>query len=56
MFYYPVPVATVIGQHIFYTMGRPVPAIVCAYFVGNRLGAMAARRKVLDNSILPRAT
>jgi peptide/nickel transport system permease protein len=53
MFYYPTPVTTVIGQHVFYTMGLLVPAIVLAYFVGNRLGALAARRRVLDNSILP---
>jgi len=30
-----------------------VPAIVLSYIAGNRVGAMAARRKVLDNTALP---
>jgi peptide/nickel transport system permease protein len=32
-----------------------VPAIILSYFAGNRVGAMAARRKVLDNTVLPAA-
>ena len=53
MYYYPTPVTTVLSQHILYTLALMVPAIVLAYFVGNRLGAMAARRTLLDNSVLP---
>ncbi len=53
MYYFPESVTSVIGQHILYTAGLLVPAIVLAYFVGNRLGAMAARRRLLDNSVLP---
>jgi peptide/nickel transport system permease protein len=30
-----------------------VPAIVLSYIAGNRFGALAARRKVLDNTLLP---
>ena len=30
-----------------------MPAIVLSYIAGNRVGAMAARRKVLDNTALP---
>ena len=32
-----------------------MPAIVLSYIAGNRVGAMAARRKSLDNSVLPAA-
>jgi peptide/nickel transport system permease protein len=53
LFYYPTPVTKVIADHIWYTVALMVPAIVLAYFVGNRLGAIAARRYLLDNTILP---
>ncbi len=36
-----------------YTLALLVPAVVLSYVLGNRLGAAAARRKVLDNSVLP---
>jgi peptide/nickel transport system permease protein len=36
-----------------YTLALLVPAIVLSYITGNRVGAMAARRKSLDNSVLP---
>jgi peptide/nickel transport system permease protein len=36
-----------------YTLALLIPAIVLSYFAGNRVGAMAARRKVLDNTVLP---
>ena len=36
-----------------YTLALLVPAIVLSYIAGNRVGAMAARRKVLDNTVLP---
>ena len=36
-----------------YTLALLVPAIVLSYILGNRLGAAAARRKFLDNTVLP---
>ena len=36
-----------------YTLALLVPAILFSYIAGNRVGAMAARRKVLDNTVLP---
>ena len=38
-----------------YTLALLVPAIVLSYVAGNRVGALAARRKVLDNTALPLA-
>ena len=38
-----------------YTLALLVPAILLSYVAGNRVGALAARRKVLDNSVLPLA-
>jgi peptide/nickel transport system permease protein len=50
---FPVPVRTVILQAVPYTLGLMIPAILLSWVVGNRFGAYAARRKVLDNTILP---
>jgi peptide/nickel transport system permease protein len=36
-----------------YTLALLVPAVLLSYALGNRLGAAAARRKYLDNSVLP---
>jgi peptide/nickel transport system permease protein len=36
-----------------YTLALLVPAIVLSYITGNRVGALAARRKSLDNTVLP---
>ena len=36
-----------------YTLALLVPAVLLSYVLGNRLGAAAARRKLLDNSVLP---
>jgi peptide/nickel transport system permease protein len=36
-----------------YTLALLLPAIVLSYIAGNRVGALAARRKVLDNTVLP---
>lgn len=52
-FYATEPVTHVISQAIPYTLGLLVPAIVLSYVLGNRVGAMAARRKLLDNTVLP---
>jgi peptide/nickel transport system permease protein len=46
-------VTSVVFQAMPYTLALLVPAIVLSYIVGNRLGAAAARRKWLDNTVLP---
>jgi peptide/nickel transport system permease protein len=50
---FPDQVTTLIFSAIPYTLALLVPAIVLSYILGNRLGAAAARRKVLDNTLLP---
>jgi peptide/nickel transport system permease protein len=52
-FYATEPVTHVISQALPYTLGLLVPAILLSYVLGNRVGAMAARRKWLDNTVLP---
>jgi peptide/nickel transport system permease protein len=46
-------VSSLVFQAMPYTIALLVPAVLLSYSVGNRLGAAAARRKVLDNSVLP---
>ena len=46
-------VSELIWAALPYTLALLVPAIVLSYIAGNRVGAMAARRKVLDNTALP---
>ena len=46
-------VSDLIRAALPYTLALLVPAIVLSYFAGNRVGAMAARRKSLDNTVLP---
>ena len=46
-------VTTLVFGALPYTLALLIPAIVLSYIIGNRLGAAAARRKVLDNSVLP---
>jgi peptide/nickel transport system permease protein len=46
-------VSELIWQALPYTLALLVPSIVLSYVLGNRVGAMAARRKVLDNTALP---
>ncbi|MGA9761822.1 MAG: ABC transporter permease, partial [Gaiellaceae bacterium] len=36
-----------------YTLALLLPAILLSWYAGNKVGAMAARRKVLDNTALP---
>jgi peptide/nickel transport system permease protein len=52
-FYATEPVTHVIFQAIPYTLALLIPAITLSYVLGNRIGAMAARRKWLDNTVLP---
>lgn len=46
-------VSELIWAALPYTLALLVPAIVLSYVAGNRVGALAARRKVLDNTVLP---
>jgi peptide/nickel transport system permease protein len=50
---FPAQVTTLIFDALPYTLALLVPAIVLSYILGNRLGAAAARRRALDNSVLP---
>jgi peptide/nickel transport system permease protein len=46
-------VASLVFSAMPYTLALLVPAVLLSYSLGNRLGAAAARRKVLDDSVLP---
>jgi peptide/nickel transport system permease protein len=50
---FPTPVRTVIARAIPYTLSLLIPAILLSWWAGNRFGAFAARRKLLDNAVLP---
>ena len=50
---FPSPVSSIILHAIPYTLGLLVPSILLSWYVGNKLGALAARRKILDNTVLP---
>jgi peptide/nickel transport system permease protein len=50
---FPKPVTSVIADYVLFTLALLIPAILLAYFAGNKVGAMAARRKSLDNTVLP---
>ncbi len=47
------PVVSVIMTALPYTLALLLPAILLSWWVGNNLGALAARRKWLDNTVLP---
>jgi peptide/nickel transport system permease protein len=51
--YFPTSVSELIRSALPYTLALLVPAILLSFWAGNKVGAMAARRKVLDNSVLP---
>ena len=50
---FPQPVTHVILAAVPYTLGLLIPAILLSYWAGNKTGALAARRKILDNTVLP---
>jgi len=50
---YPAPVGSIILAALPYTLGLLLPAILLSWWAGNRFGAYAARKKVLDNTVLP---
>jgi peptide/nickel transport system permease protein len=50
---FPAAVSSIIVHAIPYTLGLLIPATLLSWYAGNKVGAMAARRKVLDNTALP---
>jgi len=50
---FPTPVSQLIFGALPYTLALLVPAILLSFWAGNKVGAMAARRKTLDNTVLP---
>ncbi|GAA3537712.1 ABC transporter permease [Nonomuraea rosea] len=50
---FPTPVTTVIMNAVPYTLALIIPSVLLSWVVGNRFGAYAARRKLLDNTVLP---
>lgn len=50
---FPTSVTSIILHAVPYTLGLLVPAILLSWYAGNKVGALAARRKVLDNTALP---
>jgi peptide/nickel transport system permease protein len=50
---FPTPVTSVIAGALPYTVALLVPAIILSWLAGNWFGAFAARRKLLDNTVLP---
>jgi peptide/nickel transport system permease protein len=47
------PVIDMIWGAVPYTLALLIPAILLSWWAGNTFGALAARRKYLDNTILP---
>jgi peptide/nickel transport system permease protein len=50
---FPTPVWELIRGAVPYTLALLIPAIVLSFWAGNKVGAMAARRKALDDTVLP---
>src|SRR6185295_8014504 len=50
---FPTSVSELILGALPYTLALLVPAILLSFWAGNKVGAMAARRKWLDNTVLP---
>ena len=50
---FPATVSSIVLHAAPYTLGLLLPAILLSWWAGNKVGALAARRKVLDNTVLP---
>jgi peptide/nickel transport system permease protein len=50
---FPSSVSSIIVHAVPYTLALLIPSILLSWWVGNKLGALAARRKILDNTLLP---
>lgn len=53
IFLFPTPVKDVIMKAVPYDIALLLPSILVSWFAGNKFGAYAARKKKLDNSLLP---
>jgi peptide/nickel transport system permease protein len=53
VFLFPTPVTQVILNAIPYTLALLIPSITLSWIAGNWFGAYAARRRWLDNTLLP---
>ncbi len=51
--YFPRPVLDIIKRSVPYDIFLLLPAILTSWFAGNNFGAIAARRRWLDNTVLP---
>jgi peptide/nickel transport system permease protein len=47
------PVVDVVLAALPYTLALLIPAILLSWWTGNKAGAIAARRRLLDNTVLP---
>jgi peptide/nickel transport system permease protein len=50
---FPSTVTSIILNALPYTLSLLIPAILLSWYAGNKFGALAARRKTLDNTLLP---
>ena len=50
---FPTPVSELIVGALPYTLALLIPAVLLSFWAGNKVGALAARRKSLDNTVLP---
>ena len=50
---FPASVSSIIVHAAPYTLGLLLPATLLSWYAGNKVGALAARRRVLDNTALP---
>jgi peptide/nickel transport system permease protein len=50
---FPTPVMNIILSAVPYTLALLIPAIILSWIAGNQFGAWVARRKRLDNTVLP---
>ncbi|HAF70482.1 MAG: Permease protein, ABC transporter [Acetothermia bacterium 64_32] len=53
VYLFPKPVSRVIMEAVPYSLALLIPATVLSWIAGNKFGAFAARRKWLDNTLLP---
>jgi peptide/nickel transport system permease protein len=53
VYLFPQPVIKIILRAVPYDVFLLVPSILLAWYAGNKFGAFAARRKWLDNTLLP---
>lgn len=50
---FPAQVSDVLWQAVPFTLGLMLPAILLSWLIGNKVGALAARSKLMDNTVLP---